>query len=749
MLPALNLRLDRTVILVGAGASVASGIATGQMFNRSLLPRLIPDDLKSDERMRPLFEPALSRRRPRKGSIRFEQLIEILRRSADPELLIMQYLEGSWSPSALHQWIARAIHQGAIALTTNLDSLIEVAYRDLFGEPLRQVIEKGEHRRYSLGDACLFKLHGSIRRESYLQSLSPGQFLSPFEQLKRRALDSFGVTLDAVGSLPSSASGVQSTFLLPEHVLVTLRKILPGRDLLVLGYSGSDDFDITPSFRLLDSLLTRVIWLDHRTNLQPHHRSLGKFHHVQGDTLISIHSLFGGQIEKAATAAFAPQERFAAFCDEWSRRIDLSQKQKYLMSGAILHAMGYISNALSIWETGLEGVRLGDLASLTRFCNSLGHTYLAEHSYAHAQEAYEDLFFRLQVSRGMAIKHAADPQSIDAILGYAFTQVVAGSILSTRDMTEHGLHLLMDFYGVFPSGSGLSEFEVKASIFLSRIIRNRSFRRFPPILGRMISKFHQGPGLEFLLGSGWLAFCFSQGRFDLGALLMSHLDWPVLESNKVLRAEYLKELALWFHLQNDQRQFYLHQQEFFSLCTALHLEYLRATYLLELADLLGRENEKPARNAYLEAGNVFLKAGYEVGYAESCMGAAVMGILTGEYDEARELLMSSILTFQNHHCDWNVDQCRLLIQDLILFRGEAAAVHAQFGSHHPDLANLARVERQGYNKRARLKGIKSRFYHIIKKHWRENLGVSGWLTAGDVHGDSAYKDVLLPWQRRR
>jgi len=27
MLPALNLRLDRTVILVGAGASVASGIA--------------------------------------------------------------------------------------------------------------------------------------------------------------------------------------------------------------------------------------------------------------------------------------------------------------------------------------------------------------------------------------------------------------------------------------------------------------------------------------------------------------------------------------------------------------------------------------------------------------------------------------------------------------------------------------------------------------------------------------------------
>ena len=152
MLPALNLRLDRTVILVGAGASVASGIATGQMFNRSLLPRLIPDDLKSDERMRPLFEPAASRRRPRKGSLRFEQLIEILRQSADPELLIMQYLESSWSPSTLHQWIARAIHQGAIVLTTNLDSLIEVAYRDLFGEPLKQVIEKREHRQYQWGD---------------------------------------------------------------------------------------------------------------------------------------------------------------------------------------------------------------------------------------------------------------------------------------------------------------------------------------------------------------------------------------------------------------------------------------------------------------------------------------------------------------------------------------------------------------------------------------------------------------------
>ena len=749
MLPALNLRLDRTVILVGAGASVASGIATGQMFNRSLLPRLIPDDLKSDERMRPLFEPAASRRRPRKGSLRFEQLIEILRQSADPELLIMQYLESSWSPSTLHQWIARAIHQGAIVLTTNLDSLIEVAYRDLFGEPLKQVIEKGEHRQYQWGDPCLFKLHGTIRREAYLQGISSGQPISPFEQLRRRALDSFGVTLDAVGSLPSSASGVQSTFLLPDHVLDTLRKILPGRDLLVLGYSGSDDFDITPSFRLLDSLLTRVIWVDHRTDALPHRRTLGKFHHVQGDTLMSIHSLFGGQIEKSAAPAFAPQARFAAFCDEWSQRINLSQEQKHLMCGAILHSMGYVSNALSIWEEGLEGVRLGDLSSLTRFCNSLGHTYLAEHSYAQAQEVYEDLFFRLQGSGDMEKKHAADPQSIDAILGYAFTQTVAGSILSTADMTENGLNLLMDFYRVFPSGSRLSEFEVKASIFLSRIIRNRGFRRFPPILGRMISKFHQGLGLEIPLGSSWLAFCFSQGKADLGELLRSYMDWPALEKNKVLRAEYLKELALWYQLQYEQDQFKIHQQEFYSLCTRLHLVFLRATYLLELADLLGQSDERSARNVYLEAASVFLKAGYEVGYAESCLGAAVMGILAGDYDEARELLTSSIMIFQNHHCDWNVEQCHLLIQDLILFRGEAAAAHAQFGSRHSDLANLVRVDQQGYNKRARLKVIKSRFYRTIKKHWRENLGISGWLTAEDVHSDSVYKDLLLPWQQRR
>lgn len=745
MLKNLNLRLDRTVILVGSGASVASGIATGQMFNRILLPQLIPDDLKSNGRSLPLSEPVVARRRPRKGSIRFEQLIEIVRQTVDPDLLIMQYLEGTWSPSPLHHWIAQAIHGGSIVLTTNLDSLIEIAYRDQFNIPLKQVIERGEHRHYQLGEPCLFKLHGTIRREAYLQGISPAQPASPFEQLKKRDLESFGVTLDAVGSLPSSASGVQGTFLLPDHVLETLRKILTGRDLLVLGYSGSDDFDITPSFRLLDSLLTRVIWADHRTNAQPHFRSHGKFHHIQGDTLLTIASLFGENMVSASAPIFNPQERFTIFCDDWADRINLSQQKKYLMCGSILRSMGYLSNALSVWEVGLEGVHQGDLTSLTHFCNSLGQAYIAEQSYAFAQDVYDDVFARLGSQAGNVDSQTAASHSIDATLGYAFTLVAAGSILSDEEIQENGLNLLMDFYGISSPGSELSQFEVKAAIFISRTIRNRQFKRFHPIIGRIFATFIQSSKLEYLLGSGGLAFRFSGGEFDLGSLLTRYLDWPVLEGNKVLRAECLKELALWFFLQKNRHRFKIYQQEFFSLCSALNLVYLRAAYQLELADLLGHTDVKAARVAYLQAGEVFLGAGYEVGYAEACMGAAVMGILDGDQTEARHLLMTSIKAFQNHHCDWNVDQCRLLIRELILLRGEAVEFHSRFGSRHPELAELLQMEQQGYNRRAIMKEMKSRFYCTIQAHWRENLGVSGWTTAQDMHGDSIFEKLLLPW----
>src|SRR5688572_4956994 len=122
-----RLRYDSSALLTGAGVSIASGIASGQTFNSRILPRLVPRDIEG--RGRALATPAAARRRPRRGNIRFEQLVEIIRGVTDPELLVLQYLEQSWKPCALHRWLARAVHRGAALMTTNLDSLIETAYR--------------------------------------------------------------------------------------------------------------------------------------------------------------------------------------------------------------------------------------------------------------------------------------------------------------------------------------------------------------------------------------------------------------------------------------------------------------------------------------------------------------------------------------------------------------------------------------------------------------------------------------------
>lgn len=147
-------------------------------------------------------------------------------------------------PDYNHLFLALALAQGQIVLTTNGDLLVEEACRTLgvsyqrcvsdtefarFWEEYSERMELGE----PLGKGTLLKLHGSL------------------EVTSETRFDSLMLALNQVGQG------------LTEYKLRTLRHILVNYDMAFLGYSGCDHFSVLPC--LLETPSNRTLyWLEHK-----------------------------------------------------------------------------------------------------------------------------------------------------------------------------------------------------------------------------------------------------------------------------------------------------------------------------------------------------------------------------------------------------------------------------------------------------------------------------------------------------
>lgn len=660
-----KLSLESTAFLVGAGASISSGIASGQMFNRTFLPLLVPGELAEDGRTLPLRNPAPPGRHPARGTIRFEQLVDAVRRNADPDLLVIQYLETSWAPSGLHGWLAAAIARGAVVMTTNLDSLIELAWLRRSGSPLPQVVRREEFVDWEAGTPTLLKLHGTLRRSEYLSLGLAGQSRRWFSDLDQREVASFGVTLDRLGALASTREGFGAQFLLPPEVLAALESALAGRDLVVAGYSGSDDFDVMPSLRHLSGSCQRVVWIDHRGGGEPAVRRRGGFVLAAGPTERVLEELFDSAVPAGNGGAIDAAAAFGEFCAEWSRRVVLDEQRKFLITGEVLHAMGMLSHSLSIWESGIDNVSTRDPAAAARFCLYLGDAYVAERSWVFAEEVFEVAVMRSERARDLGL-HAR------AVLGYARVLAAMASGFGREEARAHALGLLRQFFGMAGFDEGLADCEVKAAVVVSAVART---------LGR------DEPVMSYTDG------VYTQRL----ALLRHYAKWPLLQENKVLRAEFLAELSLAEFDAGDARAADEHAHELASLCAMLHLPLLHATFVIECADLTGATAPAEAEALYRSAARKFERAGYPVGEAEARLGAAVMATLQGRAG-ADDELDTARFTFEDDGIRWNVEQ----------------------------IDRLREASRQ--LDEATQQAIRDRFFRIIRTHWREFLGKAGWHT---------------------
>ena len=183
--------------------------------------------------------------------LRFEMLIEIIRDVIDSNLKIIDYYELSDKPNILHFYLVQMIIKGHFVLTTNYDFLIEHALLQskISKNEIICIITEEDFKKYDEpsilyenGKKTLYKIHGStkniITNENTRQSLIS-------------TISSFGLNKEGL-----------NIFQVESYKRSLFNNISNSRTLIVLGYSGSDDFDVIPTIKVLKGW-NNIIWINH------------------------------------------------------------------------------------------------------------------------------------------------------------------------------------------------------------------------------------------------------------------------------------------------------------------------------------------------------------------------------------------------------------------------------------------------------------------------------------------------------
>ncbi len=227
----------KLTFLIGAGCSVdsPSSLPAGRPMTEALIKFVcveseVPKILELD--------------------LRYEALVEIIRNNLDKELELIDYYGLCDKPNIHHFFLAEMIRKGHFVLTTNFDFLIEYALlqSNIPKENILPVITKDDFKKYCdpvalfhQGKMALYKIHGS-----------PKNFIT-WENTK----DSLITTLQAFGA---NKEGM-NVFQIEPSKRPLFDNITKERSLIVLGYSGRDDFDIVPTLKVLN--LKNILWFNY------------------------------------------------------------------------------------------------------------------------------------------------------------------------------------------------------------------------------------------------------------------------------------------------------------------------------------------------------------------------------------------------------------------------------------------------------------------------------------------------------
>jgi NAD-dependent SIR2 family protein deacetylase len=225
----------------GISKSAPSNLPTGIDFINSFFEYIKTAEIDSK------FN-ALIKKLKNNPSIRFEILLSLINREFNVDSKqILECYKNCKSYNKIHYLLAILTRYKHIISTTNFDSLIERAYQDLFNKNLDVVINDSEYSSNLYGTHTLYKLHGSFEIFNRNTKTWEEQSESILHTIDLIGLQGYKLRLNIN----------KQKFLIENFVK---------RDVIFIGYSGSDDFDIIPIIKMTKSN-RKLIWFDYNENI--------------------------------------------------------------------------------------------------------------------------------------------------------------------------------------------------------------------------------------------------------------------------------------------------------------------------------------------------------------------------------------------------------------------------------------------------------------------------------------------------
>jgi len=345
--------------------------------------------------------------------LKFELVVEKIKNEFDEDLKFLDYLEYITEPNLIHLFLANTITRGNYVVTTNFDYMIERALLLVLDKQWHKeiipIITKEDFIFYQdpenlvkSGMYPLYKIHGSK------YNIITGT----------NTQESLITTISALGKGREEGE----TFAIEPFKKPTVYNLMNDRTLVVLGYSGSDDFDIGPTLRELP-FLNRIIWIEHYqgneieiSKIKPDEISKSRLNSSQLHNLLREISLTGNFdviLIRANTHNFIKENLWKIFLpytpinrvnldepatnvpkfSEWIKSLfkDISLVKKYRLATQLFYSLKDVEATKRCSEKGLSlSDEANDLTSKSYFLNFLGMINHITGNYENAIKYYEE-----------------------------------------------------------------------------------------------------------------------------------------------------------------------------------------------------------------------------------------------------------------------------------------------------------------------------------------------------------------------
>jgi tetratricopeptide (TPR) repeat protein len=385
--------------LVGAGISMdpPSSVPSARMFVNEIFKYYAPEEeieaLSSLE------------------TLRYEFLVEKIQNLFDKELKFLDYLSDVKEPNVIHLFLANMIMRYNYVITTNFDYLIERALKKKlevfpsfhqFHKKVMVIITKDDYQKNVNFQFPIIKIHGS-----------------KWDILKGRLTkDSLVTTISALGREREKGE----TFAIEPYKKPLINEVMNGRDLVIMGYSGSDDFDISPMLQELSNM-KRIIWIEHDQSLTPGQEEIYKYKSIEDlselastelpkldKMLVEFASTKNLEIYKikAKTIEFVKEQLAPIYSESFDllnedtpeissfgeymqeTRFNASISSKYRLAHELFYELGDIDSAERTAQNGLNySKEEGHGINENYFTNALGLVSLSKGDYNLGLEQFE------------------------------------------------------------------------------------------------------------------------------------------------------------------------------------------------------------------------------------------------------------------------------------------------------------------------------------------------------------------------